>query len=297
MNWTPGLDATQVRRAFERAAAVGANAAVLQREVERRMFERLDYIRCRPQRLLDAGCGAGHGLGLLHRRYPKAELLGADFAQGVVRAAQRAKTPFERIRRLISSTRMSYLCADFARLPLRSACMDMVWSNLAIAWADDPRAALREFHRVLVAGGLLMFSSYGPDTLKELKAAFAAGPGGRHVHTFIDMHDLGDMLAANGFSAPVMDMEIITLTYADVSALAHDLKNSGETCAARDRRRGLMGRGAWRRMVAAYERERRDERLPATIEVVYGHAWKGEPRVTADGRQIINLDLSAKFGR
>ncbi len=294
MNWTPGLDATQVRRAFERAAAAGANAAVLQREVERRMFERLDYIRCRPQRLLDAGCGAGHGLGLLRRRYPKAELLGADFAPGVVRAAQRAKTPFERIRRLLSGFRTFHLCADFARLPLRSACMDMVWSNLALAWSGDPRAALREFHRVLVAGGLLMFSSYGPDTLKELKSSFGADPGARHVHSFLDMHDLGDMLVAVGFAAPVMDMEIITLTYADVAALARDLKNSGETCAASDRRRGLTGRGAWRRMIAAYERERRDGRLPATVEVVYGHAWKGEPRVTADGRQIIHVDLSAK---
>jgi malonyl-CoA O-methyltransferase len=293
MNWTPGLDATQVRRAFERAAA-GNNAAVLQREIERRMLERLDYIRCRPLRLLDAGCGAGNGLGLLRRRYPKAELLGADFAPGVVRAAKQAETPIARIRRLLSGAQRFHLCADFARLPLRSDCVDMVWSNLALSWAGDPPAALREFHRVLVAGGLVMFSSYGPDTLKELKAAFAAGSGGRHVHTFIDMHDLGDMLAANGFSAPVMDMEILTLTYTDVPALMRDLKNSGETCAANDRRRGLMGRGAWRRMTAAYERERRDGRLPATIEVVYGHAWKGERRITTDGRQIINLEFSAK---
>src|SRR5882762_6534404 len=173
------LDPAQVRRAFERAAAAGGDAAVLHREVERRMFERLDYIRLRPHRVLDSGCGVGRGLKLLRRRYPEADFLGADFA----------------------------------RLPLRAASVDMVWSNLALAWAGDPLAALREVHRVLIAGGLLMFSSYGPDTLKELKAAFGADSAARHVHSFIDMHDLGDMLVASGFAAPVMDMEVITLTY------------------------------------------------------------------------------------
>jgi malonyl-CoA O-methyltransferase len=163
----------------------------------------------------------------------------------------------------------------------------MLWSNLALAWSADPLAALREFHRVLAPGGLLMFSSYGPDTLKELKSAFSAASPARHVHTFVDMHDVGDMLVASGFAAPVMDVEMITLTYADVAALTRDLKASGQTCAARDRPRGLCGRTAWRKMLAAYERGRKGGKLPATIEVVYGHAWKGEPRAAADGRKIV----------
>jgi len=290
-----GLDPAQVRRAFERAAAAGGDAAVLQREVERRMFERLDYIRCRPHRVLDFGCGVGHGLKLLRRRYPEADLLGMDFAPGVLSEAKREESLFERARRLVSGSARFHLCADFARLPLRAASVDMVWSNLALAWAGDPLAALREVHRVLIAGGLLMFSSYGPDTLKELKAAF--GAGARHVHSFIDMHDLGDMLVAGGFAAPVMDMEVITLTYSEVPALLRDLKASGETCAARDRRRGLMGRRAWERMLASYERERKQGRLPATIEVIYGHAWKSEPRTTVDGRRIIEVELEAKNSR
>jgi len=281
------LDPRQARRAFERAARAGADAAVLQREVERRMFERLDYIRLEPARVLDAGCGAGRGLKLLWRRYPKADLIGADFALAAVRAAKGSESLIERALRLVARARRFRLCADFSRLPLRPGCVDMVWSNLALAWAGDPLAALRELHRVLAPGGLLMFSSYGPDTLKELKTAFAAGSPGRHVHSFVDMHDAGDMLVACGFAEPVMDMEAITLTYADVAALARDLKTSGQTCAARDRRRGLIGRAAWQEMLAAYERERRDGRLPATFEIVYGHAWKGEPRVAADGRQIV----------
>src|SRR5437870_4491937 len=186
------LDPAQVRRAFERAAAAGGDPAVLQREVERRMFERLDYIRCRPHRVLDSGCGVGHGLKLLRRRYPGADLLGIDFAPGVLSEAKREESLVERAWRLVSGSGRFHLCSDFARLPLRATSVDMVWSNLALAWAVDPLAALREIQRVLIAGGLLMFSSYGPDTLKELKAAFGAGSAARHVHSFIDMHDLGD---------------------------------------------------------------------------------------------------------
>jgi malonyl-CoA O-methyltransferase len=135
-----------------------------------------------------------------------------------------------------------------------------------------------------------MFSSYGPDTLKELKAAFAAASPAPHVHSFIDMHDVGDMLLSSGFAEPVMDAETITLTYSDVSPLARDLKSSGQTCAARDRGRSLLGRAAWRRMLEAYERQRKGGKLPATIEVVYGHAWKGEPRTSADGRQVVKWE-------
>ena len=281
------LDPRQARRAFGRAARMGADAAVLQAEVERRMLERLDFVRLQPRRILDAGCGTGRGLGLLRRRYPRADLLGVDFAGDAIRAAKRAESLASRAWRMLRGRARFHLCADFSRLPLRAGCVDMVWSNLAIAWAADPYAVLQELHRVLAPGGLLMLSSYGPDTLMELRAAFGAGSRSRHVHSFADMHDVGDMLVAGGFAEPVMDTERITLTYPEVPALARDLKASGQTCAAADRRRGLMGRAAWRMTLDAYERERKSGSLPATVEVVYGHAWKGEPRVAADGRQIV----------
>ncbi|HUL93090.1 MAG TPA: malonyl-ACP O-methyltransferase BioC [Burkholderiales bacterium] len=281
------VDALQARRAFERAARQGADKAVLQREVERRMLERLEYMRLVPRRVLDAGCGTGRGLGLLRSRYPKADLLGVDFARGAIRAALRAESFAGRVRRFLRGAGSAYLCADIAHLPLRSGAVDMVWSNLTLAWCEDPLAALRELQRVLAPGGLLMFSSYGPDTLKELKAALSAASPARRVHFFADMHDMGDMLVACGFAAPVMDVERITLTYARVEDIARDLKASGQTCAARDRVRGLTGRGVWRRMLAAYENERRDGRLAATFEIVYGHAWKGEQRTAGDGRQIV----------
>jgi malonyl-CoA O-methyltransferase len=281
------VDARHARRAFDRAARRGEDAAALQAEVERRMLERLDLVRLVPKRVLDAGCGTGRGLGLLRGRYPGADLLGVDFALDAIRAASRSESFALRLRRLFNRASIAHLCADFARLPLAAGTIDIVWSNLALPWAADPMAVLREFRRVLAPGGLLMFSSYGADTLKELKSVFAARSTARRVHAFADMHDVGDMLVACGFAEPVMDAELLTLTYARVDDLARDLKASGQTCAADDRPRGLTGRESWSTMVAAYEKERREGRLPATVEIVYGHAWKGEPRVADDGRQIV----------
>lgn len=290
------LDSAQVRRSFARAAGTYAQAAVVSREVGRRMAERLEYIRNDPARLLDAGAGTGEDLALLRRRYPRAELIGLDIALAMLHRSRRAGSLLDRVRSRVLGRQAHLVCGDFPSLPLKSASIGMVWSNLALAWAADPLAALREFHRVLGAGGLLMFSTYGPDTLKELKASFG-GEGPRRVHSFIDMHDFGDMLVASGFEAPAMDMEKIMLTYSGFETLARDLKTSGQTCAARGRPRGLTGRGRWRRMLAAYERERRNGRLPATIEIVYGHAWKGEPRITADGKQVMKLDFKSRKPR
>src|SRR5262249_18673232 len=159
------------------------------------------------KRVLDAGCGPGRGLGWLRGRYPGADLLGVDFAHAAARAASRSESFASRVRRLFRGASSTLLCADFTRLPLRPGSIDMVWSSLALAWAEDPLAALREFQRVLAPGGLLMFSSYGPDTLKELKTAFSAVSSVRRVHSFTDMHDVGDMLVGCGFAAPVMDVE------------------------------------------------------------------------------------------
>lgn len=253
------------------------------------MLERLQYIKLAPQRVLDAGCGDGHGARRLTEVYPDAQVLGLDFAYPMLRAAHRQRGW---LRRAVGGGRVAYLCADLNAVPLAAASLDLAWSNLALHSAGDPLPALRELRRVLKVGGLLMFSCYGPDTLKELRRAFAAHDDAAHVHPFIDMHDLGDMLSACGFDAPVMDMELITLTYAGVDALCADLRATGQVNALTARRRGLTGKGVFKAMRAAYADLCRDGRLPASFEIVYGHAWKPQPRLADDGRAIVRLDPS-----
>jgi malonyl-CoA O-methyltransferase len=282
----PSIDRSAMRRACSRAAGSYADAAVLAREVEARMLERLQYIKLEPGRILDAGCGDGDGAKRLAGRYPDAQVVGLDFAYPMLRAAPGRDAW---LRRVFKRTRIDYLCADFACLPLPAASVDLAWSNLSLHCAGDPQPALKELHRALKTGGLLMFSCYGPDTLKELKGAFAARDSAPHVHDFVDMHDLGDMLSACGFAAPVMDMEVITLTYADVDALLADLRATGQQNVLTERRRGLTGKGVLGAMRVEYEKQRRDGRLPASFEIVYGHAWKPEPRLTDDGRAIIRM--------
>lgn len=288
------LDVLAARRRFARAAGSTAGVDALAREIERRMTERLDLVRIVPERILDAGCGLGAAAAMLGKRYPHASIIGIDSAWQVLRQAARSRSWRSRVQRIVSGNASLGICGDFCALPLAAGSMSMAWSNLALAWAPDPLRAFAEIGRVIASGGLLMFSSYGPDTLKELRAAFATVDAGTHVHPFIDMHDLGDMLVASGFVAPVMDMETITLTYENFEGLARDLRLSGQSNMTRDRSRGLQGRKRFSAMRIAYETARKEGRLPATIEVIYGHAWRGEPRIAKDGRAIIQLQLHEK---
>lgn len=291
------IDLGAARRRFERAAPTYVEGAVLAREVQRRMAERLDYIRYSPNEVLDAGCGTGEGLHLLRMRYPKSLLVGLDVAQEMTRSARRSRTLLGRARDLFTGSSCHHLCGDLSRLPLGPATVGMVWSNLALAWATDPLEAFSELARVLAPNGLLMFSTYGPDTLKELRSAFAGIDNYAHVHHFIDMHDLGDTLLAAGFAEPVMDMEMIMCSYHDVAALVRDLRLSGQSNVDVGRRRGLMAPSAWNRMAAALETTRSNGRLTATFEIVYGHAWKAAARTTTDGLQVVKTDFALNKGR
>jgi malonyl-CoA O-methyltransferase len=183
-----------------------------------------------------------------------------------------------------------FVRGDVARLPLVADSLDLVWSNLVLHEIVDPVAAFAEFLRTLRVGGLLLFTTLGPDTLKELRAAFVGVDGATHVSRFIDMHDLGDMLVETGFADPVVDAEVITLTYADGTAMMRELKATGAQNATRGRPRGMMGRERWRRVLAQLEAFRRDGRLPTTCEIVYGHAWKPARRFAADGRAIVRFE-------
>ncbi|WP_301101044.1 malonyl-ACP O-methyltransferase BioC [Propionivibrio sp.] len=279
------VDSSQVRRNFSRAAAGYDEVAVLQREVASRMLERLDYVKIAPQRVLDLGCGTGASLTALSERYTGAQMLGADVSEAMLDAGRQRRSRLRWLLPFTRGSRAALLAADAQALPFKSNTLGLLWSNLVLHWLNDPLRALHEMQRTLEVGGLLMFSTFGPDTLKELRASFSDGQV--HTQRFTDMHDYGDMLLTCGFSDPVMDVEVLTLTYSSLDDLFRDLRQSGATCAMHDRRRGLMGRSAWQTACAEYEKRSKDGRLPATFEVVYGHAWKAQARKIADGSSTI----------
>ena len=278
------IDKKAVRRAFSRAALQYDASAVMQREVCTRMLERLDYIKQAPASVLDVGSGTGWGTRQLGERYPSARLVALDIAMGMLQAARGTSGWWKK---LFAGKSSEYVCADMEALPIQSRSIEMVWSNLALQWCNDLPATLGEMNRVLKVDGLLMFSTFGPDTLKEIRSAFQGVDGYNHLNRFADMHDVGDMLVAAGFADPVMDMEYITLTYADVKAVMQDLRSIGAHNATAGRGTGMMGKSAWQKVLLNYEGLRRDGKLPATFEVIYGHAWKVQPKTISDGRAIM----------
>ncbi len=285
-----GPDKRAARRSFGRAAQAYDRHAVLQREVGSRLLHHLEPIRIEPRRVIDLGCGTGLAFGALRARFPGARLVGIDAALPMLRVA-RQRDPWWR--RALGRSGALLACADAEHLPLAAGCAQLAFSNLMLQWCDAA-TVFAQAARVLETGGLLLFSTYGPDTLKELRTAFADADGARHVNAFVDMHDLGDALVAAGFADPVMEMETITVEYSSVEALARELKAGGGHNVLPGRPRALGGRGRWRRMAERYEAARRDGALPATFEVVYGHAWKAAPRKTADGRQIVSFQPRAR---
>ena len=262
------LDSAQVRRSFDRASTEYDRAAILQADVRARLLARLQYVKLTPTLVVDAGCGTGHASRALKRSYPRARVIALDIAPGMLRAAGRQRGWFRRFDRV---------CADAAHLPLADASVDLLFSNLMLQWCNDPDALFAEFRRVLKPHGVLSFSTFGPDTLKELRAAWASVDDYTHVNRFIDMHDLGDALMRARLAEPVLDVENFTLTYGDVLALMKDLKAIGAHNVTAGRPAGLTGRGKLQAMTAAYEQRRTDGRLPATYEVVYGQAWGQTP--------------------
>lgn len=259
------LDKRIVRRRFGLAARTYAAAARVEAEVSGRMLERLQYMKLAPRRILDAGSGPARDAAALVRRYPGSRVVAMDPALPLL--------PRRRLIEKILRRAPAAVCGSMERLPFAAGSFELGWSNMALHWVEDPLAALRELERVLSPEGLLMFSTLGPDTLKELREA----AGRSRVHDFIDMHDLGDMLVAAGFSAPVMDMEMLYVEYASGARLVEDLRASGQTNARRDRARGLAPRG----LLAEFRRRG----LRATYEVVYGHAWK-RPASAMDAKTV-----------
>ena len=281
------IDCRRVRQSFARVAGDYAGHDFFAREIDQRMQARLDLVKLRPGLIVDLGCSRGASAEGLRQRYPGADWLGIDYCTAMLQGAGRGTGGWRRWLPEAMRRDALFAAADAGQLPVRAASAGLVWSNLLLHWLADPLPVMAEAARVLETGGLLMFSTLGPDTLKELRGVFDDG----YVHTqhFADMHDLGDMLVHCGFADPVMDMEVLTLTYSDLPALLAELRASGSICAMQGRRRGLVGRAAWQRWQARALERMQDGRLPATFEVIYGHAWKAQPKKLADGSAVVRF--------
>ncbi|MYM30919.1 methyltransferase domain-containing protein [Duganella sp. CY15W] len=292
------IDLERVRQLFSRPERVQA-ADFLRREISSRMFDRLELIKIAPLRVLDAGCGAGADLPLLQKMYPAAHILGLDAAEAMLRAAQGPGAKSSSLNQLLSKllpskSGVDLLCGDFAELPLGPNALDLVWSNLALHWHPQPDRVFAEWRRVLRVNSLLMFSCFGPDTLREVRNAFAEADLSPHALPFVDMHDFGDQLVEAGFSTPVLDMETITVTYETPQALLADVRALGGNPLT-TLRRSMMGKQAWQRMLDTLERGRRsDGKLGLSFEVIYGHAFRPAPKVTSKGEAIIRFDPPRK---
>ncbi|QAU24491.1 malonyl-[acyl-carrier protein] O-methyltransferase BioC [Dyella sp. M7H15-1] len=284
------VDHRRVRANFSHAAESYEQHDALQREVQQLLLERLDFYLQQPERVIDVGAGTGRGSALLKKRYAKAQVIAVDAALPMLRTAKshtRWLKPFLRV------------CGEATALPLPDHSVDVLHSNLCFQWIDDLPTLFDECVRALKPGGMLLFSTFGPDTLRELRAAWASVDQHSHVSRFLDMHDLGDAMINAGLRDPVLDVDRYTLTYSEPKALLYELKGLGATHADRVRKRGLTGKHHFQSMLATYEAMRKDGRIPATWEVVTAHAWgppPGQSRRTKDGGEIASFSIDSLRG-
>lgn len=269
------LDRQQIKKSFAKAAESYDQVAHLQQWVADNLLERLTWLKMNPQTILDAGSGTGQLTRGLTQMYPQARVYALDFAWPMLREARRQQP---RNWRQWGKKTGYWICGEVERLPLADESLDMIVSNLMLQWCNNVELVFKEFLRVLKPKGILLFSTLGPDTLQELRHSWAAVDQYSHVNQFIDMHDLGDSLLAQGFIDPVMDIDWVHYHYANVKDLLRDLKRLGAHNVTHDRLKGLTGKQHFNQMVNAYEKLRNENDLPVTYEVVYGHALGNQPQ-------------------
>jgi malonyl-CoA O-methyltransferase len=274
------LDKHRVAKNFSDAAAGYEQHAVLQKLVAERLLSRLDLIKLAPKWIIDAGSGAGFSARALKKKYRAARVMQIDLSHAMLFYSRKKSSRW--------FPGQYFVCADTEQLPVPTTKIDLVFSSLMLQWCSDLDRAVTEAVRVLRPMGLYLFATLGPGTLRELRASWAGVDDGRHVHTFIDMHDVGDALVRAGMEGVVMESEKITLTYKDCTGLMRDLKTLGANNAVVSRHKGLTGRHKMQRMAQNYEKYRIDGSLPATYEVIYGHAWAPAQRAqsTRSGQTV-----------
>ena len=273
------FDKQKIASSFNQAAANYEAHAILQKMVAERLLERLQLLKIQPSRIIDLGSGTGFAARRLVGLYRGAHLYQIDIALNMLLQAK-AKSP-----RFFS--KQHYICGDLEQLPLCDATADLIFSSFLLQWCSDLPSALIKINQTLKPQGLFLFTTLGPDTLNELRASWAEVDTAIHVNPFLDIHDLGDGLVRAGFIEPVIDVEHITMLYEDSRAIMRELKNLGAHNISEGRAKGLTGKYKFRCLLAAYEKFRQaDGQLPATYEVIYGHAWRPDTELSKPRTEV-----------
>jgi malonyl-CoA O-methyltransferase len=281
------LERHDISQSFDRAAPLYQQHTSLQKSIGENLLERLEWLKLAPEKILDVGAGTGRLTLALSQFYPQAHVYGLDIAHKMLSQAAQNAPP----------SQPPFIRADAAMLPFANNSIDLLISNLMLQWCNDIEVIFTEFGRVLKPEGALFFSTFGPDTLKELRNSWAAVDQATHVNHFVDMHNIGDALLYAGLTNPVMDVDRLVLSYDDVNGLMKTLKGMGAHNVTAGRSRGLMAKGKFKAMLAAYETYRAsDNRLPATFEVVYGHAWGSQTDLLSSSESVA-IPISQIRGR
>ena len=260
------MDIKQVRQSFNKAASKYDANALLQKTVVERLVESFEHIVVKPEIILDLGSGSGYGASQLKQQFKKSHIIQADLSLEMLKGSRKKASRF--------FSKDHFLCTNAKQIPLPDSSVDLIFSSLMLQWLNNPDAVLAEVRRLLKPNGVFVFSTFGPDTLKELRESWRQVDNDIHVNAFTDMHDIGDALVRNGMDAPVLSNENIALTYDKCMQLMRELKNIGAHNVNSGRRKTLTGKQRMEKVIQYYETFRIDGKLPASYEVIYGHAWK-----------------------
>ncbi len=272
MNSPKQFNKSELIANFNRCAREYDQFAEIQHEINRRLLEHLDLMRLQPSVILELGTATGYGIKLLKQRYRDATVIGVDFAEQML-LMQRKQAGWFKKPVLVN--------ADIANLPFLPQSVDLIVINLTLAWCDDLKQIFPQIRRLLKPEGVLLFATFGPDTLREIRQSWQDINTSLHVHEFIDMHDIGDLLVQAKFLDPVMEMEFLTLHYDRLENLWRDLQKTGMRNLRQDRSQGLLGKEKFRQFLRQYQTLKKTEDFfPVTLEIIYGHAWGNA--ITAD---------------
>lgn len=284
----PGaLNLNDVRRRFDRAAAGFDGADFVHRHAAAGLFERLAPMVLTVERVLDVGSATGSASRALAKTWRKSRVISLDRSLSMLEAARRRRSRFARI---------SELQADVQQLPLADGCIDLVFANMFLPWSIDAAGFLGEVRRVLREDGVFAFSTFGPDSLREVREAWAEVDRDEHVNAFPDMHDIGDLAVRAGLRDPVLDVDYLTVAYRSSDVLFRDLTAAGARNCLQRRRRTLTGKQRFARMREALERKFTGGTLPLRLELVFGHAFGSGPVHTVAQGHEYRLDV-ADIGR